>query len=125
MRGVKTFHPRYLMSVLPVFLALLAAGASGPGRWPRAAAVVALLLVGVSLGQHYFHPAYGKEDSRSAARVILERERPGDAVVVIYSFRPFRHYFADTGPDLDQENWRTAGLTGSSEFATFESGVSD
>jgi hypothetical protein len=95
-RGVKTFHPRYLFACLPAFLPLLAAGWSAPMRTARLAAGCAAVLAGMSLTNHYFVPAYGKEDSRAAAELILERERPGDSVVVIYAFRPFRHYFADT-----------------------------
>jgi len=95
-REIKTFHPRYLISSFPIFVVLLAAGWSRPGRFAKGAALVTLAFALVALGQHYFHPAYAKEDSRSAARLILEEERPGDTVVVIYSLRPFRHYFSDT-----------------------------
>ncbi|MDP6801946.1 MAG: hypothetical protein QF819_02055, partial [Gemmatimonadota bacterium] len=31
-----------------------------------------------------------------AAEWVLASEMPGDTIVVIYSFRPFRYYFADT-----------------------------
>jgi hypothetical protein len=96
-REIKTFHPRYLVAFFPVFIAVLAAGFSRKEPLARASLAVAGLLVAISLGQHYFDPSYAKEDSRSAARHILAREAPGDAVVVIYSFRPFRHYFADSG----------------------------
>jgi 4-amino-4-deoxy-L-arabinose transferase-like glycosyltransferase len=95
-RGVKTFHPRYLFACLPVFLTLLAAGWSAPGLAARVSAVGAVALAVLSLSNHYFVPAYGKEDSRGAAKLILQQERPGDSIVVIYAFRPFRHYFADT-----------------------------
>ena len=61
-------------------------------------AVVVLGLTLLSLGQHFFDSRYAKEDLRSAARLILQEERPGDTVVVIYSFRPFRYYFRDTAP---------------------------
>jgi len=97
-RDVKTFHPRYLITFFPVLVALLAAGWARGTRIARAGGLVALALAALSLGNLYFDPRYAKEDSRSAARFLLERERPGDAVVVIYSFRPFRYYFADTAP---------------------------
>jgi uncharacterized membrane protein len=96
-REIKTFHPRYLVAFFPVFLAVLAGGFSRKELLARASLGVAGLLVVFSLAQHYFDPSYAKEDSRSAARHILAREVQGDAVVVIYSFRPFRHYFADLG----------------------------
>lgn len=95
-RDVKTFHPRYLIAFFPPFLALLAAGALHRSRATRIAGLVFALLVAVSLGQLYFDPAYAKEDSRSAARLVLGQERPGDSVVVIYAWRPFRHYYSDT-----------------------------
>jgi 4-amino-4-deoxy-L-arabinose transferase-like glycosyltransferase len=95
-RGVKTFHPRYLFACLPAFLAIVAAGWSVPQRGARVAAACAAVLAALSLANHYFVPAYAKEDSRAAAKLILEQERPGDSVVVIYAFRPFRYYFSDT-----------------------------
>jgi hypothetical protein len=95
-REVKTFHPRYLMVTFPLLLAVLVAGwDSGP--LGRVAGILALALAALSLVNHYFDPAYAKEDSRAAARLVAENERPGDSVVVIYSFRPFRHYFSDVG----------------------------
>jgi hypothetical protein len=93
-REVKTFHPRYLVACFPVLLAVVAAGWSAPGRLSRATGVLALGLALLSLGNLYFAPSYAKEDSRAAAQLVREREEPGDAVVVIYSFRPFEHYFA-------------------------------
>jgi uncharacterized membrane protein len=96
-REIKTFHPRYLVVFFPMFLAVLAAGWARAGWLSRVTAAAAVALAGLSLGQHYFDAAYGKEDSRAAARYIVEHEAPGDSVVVIYAFRPFRYYFADTG----------------------------
>ncbi|MDP6529383.1 MAG: glycosyltransferase family 39 protein [Gemmatimonadota bacterium] len=95
-RGVKTFHPRYLVAAFPMLVVLLSAGWSAPGRVPKAASGLALLLAIVSLGNHYFDEDYAKEDSRAAAEWVLASEMPGDTIVVIYSFRPFRYYFADT-----------------------------
>ena len=95
-RGIKTFHPRYLVVAFPPYVALLGLGWSRGGRLVRATAAVAAGLTLVALGQYYFDPEYAKEDCRSAARLVRELEEPGDSVVVIYAFRPFRHYFADT-----------------------------
>ncbi|MEZ5065217.1 MAG: glycosyltransferase family 39 protein [bacterium] len=96
-REIKTFHPRYLVVLFPVFLALLAAAWERGGRMGRIALGAVLVLALVSLGQNYWDPAYAKEDSRAAANLILEEGRPDDTVVVIYSFRPFRWYYADRG----------------------------
>ncbi|MBZ0267989.1 glycosyltransferase family 39 protein, partial [bacterium] len=94
LRGVKTFHPRYLTAAFPVFLAVPAAGwAVGRGRMMRGSAVLAIALASFSLAQHYFDPAYAKEDNRSAAALVASHEQPGDSVVVIYAWRPFDHYF--------------------------------
>ncbi|MFN8179465.1 MAG: glycosyltransferase family 39 protein [bacterium] len=95
-RDVKTFNPRYLIAFFPQFLAVLAAGFCRTGRLFRLSRGVALVLAGIALGQLYFDPAYAKEDSRAAARLVLREERPGDSVVVIYAWRPFRYYFSDT-----------------------------
>ncbi len=92
-RGIKTFHPRYLVVTFPLFLAWLGAGWSRPGLWVRSSGVVAAGLALFALGQHYYDDTYAKEDCRSAARLVREHEAPGDSVVVIYAFRPFRHYF--------------------------------
>jgi uncharacterized membrane protein len=96
LREIKTFHPRYLISSFPVFLALLAAGWSDCDRLAKLTSAATFVLILMSLGQHYFDPAYAREDSRAAALLILDNEQPGDSVVVIYSVRPFRHYFAGT-----------------------------
>jgi hypothetical protein len=81
-----------------VLLAVLAAGWAGRGWLPRASLGVAGVLAMLSLSNHYFDPAYARADSRGAAHLILQQEQPGDSIVVIYAFRPFRHYFADTAP---------------------------
>lgn len=95
-RDVKTFHPRYLIAFFPLFVSILAAGWLRRSRAVRVSGVVAAGLVAISLGQLYFDPAYAKEDTRAAAHLVLEQERPGDSVVVIYAWRPFRYYFSDT-----------------------------
>jgi mannosyltransferase len=97
-RGVKTFHPRYLTAAFPVFLAVPAAGwAVARGKAMRASAVLAVALVAFSLWNHFFEPAYAKEDSRAAAALVEAREEPGDSIVVIYAWRPFDFYFAEEG----------------------------
>ena len=93
-RGVKTFHPRYLIVFFPLFLVVCAAGWARGGRAVRLAGSVALVLVALSLANLWFDPAYAKEDSRAAAALVRREERPGDSIVVIYAFRPFQHYYA-------------------------------
>jgi hypothetical protein len=97
-REVKTFHPRYLLaSSFPAFGVVLGAGWSQPSPWARGSAAIAAVLAVVSLAQHAFDPRYAKEDLRGAANIVLHEERPGDTVVVIYSYRPFEHYFERGG----------------------------
>jgi 4-amino-4-deoxy-L-arabinose transferase-like glycosyltransferase len=97
LRDLKTFHPRYLVVFFPAFVALAGAAWDRGGRWARGAVLAAGLLAVVSLGQHYFDPAYAKEDTRSAAQLVLDRGGASDSVVVIYAFRPFRWYYAEKG----------------------------
>jgi uncharacterized membrane protein len=92
-REIKTFHPRYLVAAFPVALTLLAAGWSRANRLARVSSACAIALVALSLGNHFFAPAYGKEASREVAQFVQANEKPNDAVVVIYSADPFRHYF--------------------------------
>ncbi len=101
-RGVKTFHPRYLIAFFPLFVALAAAGWARGGRLVRGAGIAALALIAWSLANLWFSPAHAKEDSRAAAALVRREERPGDAVVVIYAFRPFQHYYTAAGGDPDR-----------------------
>ncbi len=97
-REVKTFHPRYLLaSSFPAFVAVLGAGWSQPGAFARGTAAAAAVLALVALGHHAFDSRYAKEDLRGAARIVSREEQPGDSVVVIYSYRPFEHYFEREG----------------------------
>ncbi len=96
-REIKTFHPRYMLASLPVVFAMLGAAWSRRGIIARGSGILAGALMLVSLGQHYFDPAYGKEDSRRAAQIVRSEEKPGDTVVLIYAHRPFRHYYAQDG----------------------------
>jgi hypothetical protein len=114
-REVKTFHPRYLLaSSFPAFVAVLGAGWSQPGPLSRGSAAVAAVLAIVALGNLAFDPRYAKEDLRGAARIVQSEEKPGDSVVVIYSYRPFAHYFEKEGGDarllrLHKRFLRTSG----------------
>jgi uncharacterized membrane protein len=96
-RDVKAFNVRYAMVAYPPFVMLLALGWSRRGLARNVSALAALALAILSLASHYFNTRYAKEDMRSAARLILEREQPGDTVVVIDNLQPFRYYFARRG----------------------------
>jgi len=92
-REIKTFHPRYLVAAFPVVLTLLAAGWSRTGALSLGIRALAAGLFVLSLGNHFFSPAYGKEASREVAEFVRTHEGSSDAVVVIYSGEPFRHYY--------------------------------
>lgn len=117
-RGVKTFHPRYLVVFFPLVLVLAAAGWTRGGRVVRGAGIAALLLMALALGNSWFDPAYAKEDNRSAAALVRESERPGDSIVVIYASRPFEHYYALEGGGTPVHNVHKRFLRTDQELAT-------
>ena len=95
LQNFKTYHPRYVAVSFPFLVALLGAGLAD--LRPRARAVLAGALAFtwlVSLQHHYFVPAYGREDMRTAATWMKARLRPGDRIlaagaddVIIYYYR--------------------------------------
>ena len=89
----KTFNARYASSGLPMWFVLLAAGfVALPARVRIVAASAALLLCLASLGNHYFEPAYGKEDFRGAAAMLARAAAPGDSVVATGGYTPIEYY---------------------------------
>ncbi len=81
-QNFKVFHPRYVSVGMPFLLALIAAALADARPRLRAALSIAIALVwGTSLAHLYFVPAYGKEDMRSAVRVIRDRAVPGEKVL--------------------------------------------
>lgn len=95
LQNFKVYHPRYVAVSFPFLIALLAAGLAD--LKPRARAVLAgavALTWLVSLQHHFFVPAYGKEDMRTAAAWMKARLEPGDRIlaagadeVIIYYYR--------------------------------------
>ena len=94
LRNFKVFHPRYLAVCEPLFLLVLAAGLADLRRPLRLAAGLGLaLLWAAALGQHYFDPAYGKEDYRSALRLVAARALPGEKVLAVGAEEPIYYYY--------------------------------
>lgn len=124
-REIKTFHPRYLVVFFPVLISLIAAAWVAGGRVTRGAVALVGLLALVALGQHYFDPAYGKEDSRAAAQLILDEGAPEDSVVVIYSFRPFRWYYHAGGGEARLHHVHKRFLRTDEEFRAHVAEVQD
>ena len=89
----KTFNARYASSGLPAWFVLLAAGLVALPPRPRIVlASLALLLCVASLRNHYFDPAYGKEDFRAAAAFLRSEVAPADSVVATGGYAPIEYY---------------------------------
>lgn len=83
-RNVKPFNVRYLATIWPWLMLLLAAGAMRMAVWPRRVLVGAYLALCVaSLGGLFFVADYAKADLRGAAAAMTAAGyRPGDTVLV-------------------------------------------
>ena len=104
LRNVKVFHPRYLAVAMPAFLLVLAAGfADARRRWAATFALGIAALWGLSLVHHFTVPAYGKEDSRGAARWVAARGRAGERVLLLGATEVVFHYYR--GPLRAEEFW--------------------
>ena len=93
-RNFKVFNPRYVAVSMPAFLLVVAAGfADLRRRWVVVLALAVAALWGVSLAQHYFVPAYGKEDYRGTAALLRERGRAGEQVLALGAAEPVFYYY--------------------------------
>ena len=103
-RNFKVFNPRYVAVSMPAFLLVVAAGlADLRRRWAIVLALAVATLWGVSLAQHYFVPAYGKEDYRGTAELLRERGRAGERVLALGAAEPVFHYYR--GPLAGDAFW--------------------
>jgi mannosyltransferase len=77
-----TFFPRYATIALPAFCLVAAApgGTLRPGGLTTLAALAVLSLV--ALGNHYWNPAYAKEDLRSAGAFLTRATQREEVVLV-------------------------------------------
>jgi len=105
-RNIKVFTPRYAMVAIPPYAMLVGRGLAAINRskwWPFTLAFA--LVVGVSIYNYFGEPWYGRDDARSAARVIKENLREGDAVAAHFAAAPLAHYLGGSievqifGPD--------------------------
>jgi len=105
--NVKAYNVRYVSVGYPAFLILVASGIeSMRGRWRRAALVLSLLCILVSLKNLYFTPRYWKPDARAAASALAERARDGDLLLVYSIEEPMRYYYKGAG-QLRGLDWAT------------------
>jgi len=84
--------PRYLTVAIVPYWIILAVGIQ---RGKIVLQTLAILLVVLSLQNHYFRPEYAKQDVRSAVSVINEEAVPGDVIIIssIELGGPFNYYF--------------------------------
>ncbi len=95
-------NPRYIIVAIVPYWIILALGAETCLRRPLGWIVPlgALAILGVSLSNHYFQPAYAKQDLRSAVAVVNRHAKPGDIAIIssIEIGGPFIYYLKR--PDL-------------------------
>jgi 4-amino-4-deoxy-L-arabinose transferase-like glycosyltransferase len=104
LQNFKVFHPRYVAVSFPFAIALLAAAFADAKPKVRAALALVLALTwGASLGNHYFVPAYGKEDMRRAAAIVQARSQPGDRIVAAGADDVLIYYYR--GPLAVERYW--------------------
>jgi len=94
-KNFKVYNVRYVCMVLPLLLLIISRGLlSLPGVGVRRGAVgVVVVLFAVSLAQHFWNPAYAKEDSRRAAHRLEALAGSRDLIVAAVIGEPFRHYY--------------------------------
>lgn len=106
------FDERYVIAASPVLYLFMASGVTHAfSAAPRARALriiaavgsaIVVVLVCISLGQYYFHPRFGKEQWRDAARHVEEQARPGDLIVLDPGFIRHSYEYYATRPDVER-----------------------
>jgi len=90
-------NPRYLMvAALPYWVAVaLGVQTCARSRALRMMPAAGAVLIVLSLYNHYFQPAYAKQDVRSAAALVNDKAEPDDAIIIssIELGGPFTYYF--------------------------------
>ncbi|MCL5998733.1 MAG: glycosyltransferase family 39 protein [Chloroflexi bacterium] len=109
------FHPRYLIYVAPVAIALIAGTAihgiaKGAGRISNSMRLLASALYGISfiaisvlwlpaLGANYTDVRVARDDVRAAVKHVVEALVPGDIVVMTRDNYAVRYYLQNDYPD--------------------------
>jgi uncharacterized membrane protein len=101
MRNIKVFTPRYGLVAVPAYAMIIGQGLAVISRSRYRFFTLALVgLLAISLYNYFTYPAYGKDDSRQAAKVIEENLAEGDVVVGVYAAEALQHYLYDTADVL-------------------------
>jgi len=98
-QNAKAFNARYVLVGLPAYLGLVAVGIEVLGRaraWVPAA--LALGTCALSLVNHYFNPAYAKEDVRGAVRAVEGRLAPNECLFAPTVWQIVAHYQHSDAP---------------------------
>lgn len=94
---------RYFLFVAPAFYLLISSGINAlRARWlPLSLALLALLTVtsGYSLRNNYWIDSFARDDYRGLARLIEDRARPGDGLVVMNGI-VFDYYYKGSLPRI-------------------------
>jgi 4-amino-4-deoxy-L-arabinose transferase-like glycosyltransferase len=99
LRNFKVFHPRYVAVAAPFLLLVVAQGLVSLRRPARIAAALGVAaLWAVSLGHHYFDPAYAKEDYRGALGLVAARAQPGEKLLAVGADEPVYYYYRGALP---------------------------
>ena len=90
-------NPRYMIIAAIPYWIVIALGVEMclRSRALRVIPAAGAVLIGLSLYNHYFQPAYAKQDIRSAAALVSEKADPDDVIVIssIELGGPFAYYF--------------------------------
>lgn len=88
--------PRYLTVVVVPYWIILSLGLIRSASGAKAVLpVMAVILIGFSLRNHYFRPEYAKQDMRSAVSTVNRQAVPGDVIIIssVELGGPFLYYF--------------------------------
>jgi hypothetical protein len=98
-RNVKPLNPRYCIAALPALMLLFAAGIDAlPRRTAFMVLIAWLAFSAVADYRYHFVPRYQREDVRGAARLVEEREGPGDFVLAPTVYSVFQWYYRGNNP---------------------------
>ncbi len=94
---IKTFTPRYLSALLPLFVYVAAVGLGRrPFRFAGVAGLIWLALTVWSVGNYHGNDRYARDDIRAAAHWIRAHESEGESVLVPVVSNVFGYYYEGT-----------------------------